>query len=104
MPIANEVTKTEWKHRLEQWQVSGQTIGVWCRENNIPIRIFYYWRAKLMPLSVVPRTRHNKFVELVDKTSGTSGISVECCDVKIYLARDFHPESLINCLKTLQKL
>jgi hypothetical protein len=104
MPKANNALKSQWKHRLEMWQSSGQTIAAWCREQNVVVHTFYYWRSKLMPATKVPSDSQSKFIELVDKPSGISGISIECCGVVLHIAKDFHPASLISCLQTLRKI
>src|ERR1700722_9219136 len=104
MSKASKALKREWKQKFEIWQSSGQSIAAWCREQNIAVHRFYYWRSQLVSSVKVSNDNQNKFIELVDnKPSGISGISVECCGFIVHLAKDFHPASLINCLQTLRK-
>ncbi len=104
MPAANKIAKAEWKHKLEQWVSSGKTMADWCREQNISIHTFYYRRSQLMSPVKVAGGDRNKFIELIDKPFGMSGISIDCCGVTVHLASDFHPASLIQCLQTLRKI
>lgn len=104
MSAANKTIKAEWKHKLDQWQSSGQSMAAWCREQYIPIHTFYYWRSKLNSNLNVTADNQNKFIELMDKPSGMSGITIEYCGFSVHLAMDFHPTSLINCLQTLRKI
>jgi hypothetical protein len=104
MAKASRAYKSEWKINLEQWQSSGLTIAAWCQERNIPVHTFYYWRKKLMPVNKIALKNKNSFIELKDKPSSISGISIECCGVLLHLTKDFHSESLIHCLQTLRKI
>jgi len=104
MANANPAYKSEWKLNLEQWQSSGLTIADWCRERNIPVRVFYYWRKKLMLSSKIALEKKSSFIELRDNQSTISGITIEYCGVILHLAKDFHSGSLINCLQTLRKI
>ncbi len=104
MPAAKEALTNQWKHRLEQWHASGQTIAVWCRERAIAIHVFYYWRKKIMPSKINPVQTQSKFVELFDSEDSTSGVSIDYYGITVRLAKDFHPESLLSCLKTLRRI
>lgn len=108
MPAENEALKILWTHRLEHWQSSGLPVKKWCREQGICKPTFYYWRHKLMPSSktptlLSPAASPSTFVELVDHCdSSMSGVSIECCGMTVRLSRDFHQESLRNCLQVLR--
>ena len=40
-------TPTEWQNIVEQQKASGLAIVTFCQQNNINIKSFYNWRAKL---------------------------------------------------------
>ena len=61
----------DWAKMLQEWVDSGLSGAKWCRENNIPINAFRYWKDKfkedglfqtsVKPISIVDE---NAFVEL----------------------------------------
>ena len=104
MASANIIQKEQWQELLEQWRSSGKPITVWCREQNISVHNFYYWRDKLLPSLKKSNPSPKQFIELHDKPSGVSGISLEVSYVKVHLAKDFDPACLVNCLQTLRGL
>ena len=104
MAKATPEFKSEWMLNIEQWQSSGLTMAAWCRERDIPSRVFYYWYKKLGPVSKKALENKSSFIELKDKPFSISGISIEYCGFVLHLAKDFHSESLIRCLQTLRKI
>ncbi|MEI8366153.1 MAG: hypothetical protein WCF65_07015 [Parachlamydiaceae bacterium] len=104
MSAASNTLKTDWMHRLEQWKLSGLSSVKWCQEQGLAIHTFYYWRTKLTPSLKTIIASPDKFVELVDNSPSVSGISIEYRGVSVHLSKGFHPESLMSCLKTLQKI
>ena len=104
MPAAKEALTNQWKHRLEQWHASGQTMAVWCRERTIATYVFYYWRKKLMLSKINSVQTQSKFVELFDNEDSISGVSIDYHGITIRLAKDFHAESLLSCLQTLRRI
>ena len=66
---------TEWSMLIDGQKHSGQTVAAWCREHNISIRRFYYWRKQLTPscscsskVSIIEPdiTSDNSFIEVTD--------------------------------------
>lgn len=66
---------TEWSTLIDGQKHSGQTVAAWCREHNIGIRRFYYWRKQLTPscscsskVNIIEpdRTSDNSFIEVTD--------------------------------------
>ena len=98
------IDPTEWKLKIEQCLSSGMSMSAWCREQNISIHTFYYWRKKLKFTRNIPLDNQGKFIELADKPTNLSGISIECCGLIVHLAKDFHSASLIDCLHALRKI
>jgi len=38
-----------WKDQLEKWKGSGLTQAQYCRENNLRVHRFLYWRKRILP-------------------------------------------------------
>lgn len=104
MASQNIISEENWKKLLEEWQSSGKKISVWCREHDIGVHVFYYWRDKLLPSSNKSKPNPKQFIELHDKPSGLSGILLEISGVKVHVAKDFDPACLISCLQALRTL
>jgi hypothetical protein len=72
MEVAANGTADAWRERITSQQASGQSIRVWCRENNHHEHAFYWWRARLglSPKSAAKRTQRRplkplRFAEVV---------------------------------------
>lgn len=98
------IDATEWELKIEQCLSSGKSMSAWCREQNISIHTFYYWRKKLRFTPNILSDNQGKFIELADKPTNLSGISIECCGLIVHLAKNFHSATLINCLQALRKI
>jgi hypothetical protein len=38
-----------WKDQLEKWKGGGLTQAQYCRENNLSVHCFLYWRKRILP-------------------------------------------------------
>ncbi len=45
--MANQDRVEIWRQRLVDFAQNGATVSVWCQQNGIPTRRFYYWRQQL---------------------------------------------------------
>ena len=45
--MARQVRLTHWAQIMHERKESGRSIRVWCRENNIKEKTFYYWQRRL---------------------------------------------------------
>ncbi len=45
--MARQVRLTHWAQIMRERKESGRSIRVWCRENNIKEKTFYYWQRRL---------------------------------------------------------
>lgn len=93
-----------WKAKIEQWQVSGQTIKTWCKEHNISYNIFQYWRARLGRVKPRDTSNNPPFVELPDGHSPCSGIELRIKEVSLHLSPTFDAVALAGCLRVLRGL
>jgi len=90
--------RREWEEKVHKQEASGLSISRWCRENQIPIHMFHYWKNRIFP----PTLDRLSFTELVDH-KGT-GLAIECRGVRIYLDKNFEPSTLVRCLTVLKAL
>ncbi|MBU1165287.1 hypothetical protein KKA15_07090 [Patescibacteria group bacterium] len=94
--------KAIWKSRILNQQSSGKAISVWCRENNILPRSFYYWRVKVFPKKI---DRLN-FIELKNTNNSSNdkknNIVIKYKGAEISVEKGFDITLLQNCLKALQ--
>ena len=88
--------RTEWEEKFRQQRESGFSIYRWCRENQIPPHIFYYWKERLFPKSL---TSHLSFTEL--SNAKTTGITIEYRNLRICLDKRFDLIVLKQCLSVL---
>jgi len=89
MSIASEKLSL-WRERVETQKKSGKSAASWCRENNLPVNTFLYWKGKL----------DKPFRELVDEDP-LSGIYISL-DGKIEIRRGFDILSLQEVIKSLK--
>ncbi len=45
--MARQIRLTHWAQIMHERKESGRSIRVWCRENNIKEKTFYYWQRRL---------------------------------------------------------
>jgi hypothetical protein len=96
-PISIE-KRNEWEEKFRRQKESGFSIDRWCRENQIPPHAFYYWKERLFPKSMIDSL---SFTEL--SNAKTTGITIECRNLRIRLDRQFDPIVLGQCLSILMK-
>jgi len=68
----------QWKTRIAEWQESGQTREVFCRERDLRISTFSYWRTKINKLesSESEPAMKGAFVRYSLPTSPSSQITI----------------------------
>lgn len=102
MSTSREARKIKWQENLAQWQASGKSAAMWCKEQEISFNNFCYWKNKLKKSSNNSEFNKNDFVEISDKPQDSSGIIIECQGVNIHLSKNFDPKTLMSCLYTLR--
>lgn len=96
-PLSEE-QRREWAKKLRQQYESGLSVLKWCRENQVSLNAFYYWKHKLSAQFI----DRSSFTELVD-TKATP-LVLEYREIRIHLDKDFDPQTLKRCLKTLREI
>lgn len=93
-----------WKQRLHEWKASGKSLSSWCSQKGIPYHRGLYWKSRLLPEeSTLPNNKSQKrFVEICEKDSSESGISIDAGGVRIVLSKSFDAETLHRCLNALK--
>lgn len=76
--------RNQWKEKILSQQQSGLPISSWCRQNNIPIHNFYYWKGKLFPK---PSLDQSSFVELQDNADKNAHSSIKSISIDIHRIR-----------------
>jgi hypothetical protein len=86
-----------WKERILQQKSSGLSIERWCRENQVVVCQFYYWKSKLF----LKRIDASSFTELVDTKN--TGINIEYNGMRIHLDPNFDAATLKRCLSVIRE-
>lgn len=95
--------KEKWKKRIDAWKASGMSIRAWCRQHNISHSTFGYWkRGKLSQSS--SKEKNSKFIELQDKRTEETGLSLSTKGLKVHLSKNFDSETLHRFLNVLRNL
>lgn len=91
-----------WKEKVHEWETSGKSANVWCKENQIPATTLVGWKKRLNHSSKNQRLESKKpFIELKDSSLSNSGIVLECHGVKIHIEQGFNNTVLKQCLVCL---
>ena len=75
---ARSIKSTIWKKRIEAAYAHAGGVGAYCRDNNLNVSTFQYWREKLVPKKIVSENpavvRPSPFVEVcLESTAGQVG-------------------------------
>jgi hypothetical protein len=99
-----EEKRKEWKRLVEQWEGADQKISTacWCREQNINYNTFLYWRERFRSGSI-RKVERSSFQELTHSPA-TTGIVLECNQIRIQLAENFDATTLKKCLRILREV
>lgn len=100
MPQAlSQEKRSAWANRIRLQQESGLSIERWCREHQIPVHNFHYWRDKLFPRTTL---RKDSFSEITDVHE--SGLSLEYQGLCLQIRRHFDPLTLKQFLTVLRSI
>ena len=89
----------EWKELICQQKSSSKGIYQWCKEKQIQLRNFYYWRSKFFPKTI----DKSSFTELTDHII-KPGITIEYRKVRIRLDKNFDLTTLKQCLNVIREI
>lgn len=75
--------KEKWSPIILEMEESGQSARCWCREHDVNVDQFYYWRRKL------GMNQQGRKVPSTQDTGGTPGIA----EIRLVLPQDHRPAS-----------
>jgi len=98
--------RQEWFKKIKIWQASGDSITRWCRNNDVPLASFHYWRKRLADSELEQSQSVSKerlaFVELHSNSSSASPwLEIHARGLRIALERGGDIDALRHCLKLL---
>ncbi len=98
-----EEKRQEWKQLVEQWEATDRKISMarWCNEQNINYNTFLYWKERFYS-GDIRKIGRSSFQE-VTHSSTTTGIVLECNQIRIHLAENFDAATLRKCLLVLKE-
>lgn len=96
-PASNE-KRLEWQERIQTQRESGLSIAQWCKENQIPTHVFYYWKSRLFPKTL----QRDSFTEL--RNAKDTGVVIKCGAIQIHIDNCFDPSTLKQCLELLTEI
>lgn len=111
----DEKKRVYWSSKLKAWQSSGLSAPKFCKQQNLSIHVFKYWKQKLskvfekstlVPVSIIPNkslSQHKQSLSVLG--SQGSGLSIHVDNrLQISIDADFNPKTLIKLVKTLESL
>ena len=104
--MIQDARQKKWMNNIAQWLQSGKSARAWCRENKVVYTTFLGWhhRLKCDSSSTVSLTTDSAlpFIELKEKPTTSSGVSIECSGILIHLASEFSSATLKKCLDVIR--
>lgn len=95
--LSSPETIRVWQEKIAQQQDSDLSIARWCKENQVVICQFHYWKSKLFP----KKFDATGFTELVDVKN--VGITIEYDGFRIHLDPNFDAVTLKRCLSVVKE-
>lgn len=107
------VLEQRWRERIKERRQSGLTVKVWCFQNELTERAYYYWikRFKVLdrqevvdhPFVEVPLSLENQ-CHLQKNERTNAGLTLSFGSYSIGIPNGFNPDTLVEIVKVLQKL
>jgi hypothetical protein len=94
-------TRLEWQEKIRKQKDSGQTMALWCREQQVNYQSFLYWKKRFN--SAQNTLVRSSFLELLDASEGP-GVHIEYKAFRIVLEKNFNETVLIQCLQILGRV
>jgi len=97
-----------WKAHIQAWERSGFSQNEYCRRHKLKNNQLTYWKTKFKH----ERSKHINFVPVPMKTAhqvqqtidpNDSGLAVQLGKIKIKIANNFNPDSLVKVVSTLEE-
>ncbi len=98
-------TRDKWQELVRQWEASQMSAKAWCLQHEVSYVSFISWRKRLRStLQVTANSPKASFVELIDRSTGLSGIEIQVQNLRLYVSTSFDSATLLRCLQVLEKL
>ena len=106
--------RVQWESRLFEWKQSGLSQSAFCRQHDLRLRSFQYWKKKLDPPAIseakLPEIEPVKIVQLSHDHqvtdfltgSGRYSIKLRVKDIIVELSDHFSSEALARLLTVLK--
>ena len=102
---ASEEARQKWKEHILKQRESSLSEASWCRQNNIDVHMFRYWRDKFFPKPPFARSAFKEISGIPKNVSAhTTGVSLECQGIYIHIDKQFDLLTLKQCLKMLKEM
>jgi hypothetical protein len=100
----SEEKRQEWKQLIEQWETADQKMSMarWCSDRNISYNSFLYWKEQFRS-GAIRKVNRASFQELTHSQPVSTGIVLECDQIRIQLAENFDAATLKKCLRVLKE-
>jgi len=111
MSAPNEI-KQQWREKILKQRESGLSIKSWCRQNDIDIHAFRYWRNKFLLKSNIDQLTFKKvsqqktlsFKLPIANSRKRTEMTIEYQGAFIYIDRNVDISTLRKCLKALKEI
>lgn len=100
----SEDSLSEWKEKISEQQQSGLSVAAWCRQHDIAVQRFFYWRDKLFPKLPLKKSDFAEVIKEQTARVDSSGVILKYCGYEIHLERNFDGSVLKKCLQMLLEL
>ena len=113
--VASQYRLSKWTEIVSRCRSSGQTVAVWCAENNINATSYYYWlrRIRKAACEALPSISGNNVIVPVDipfhevetdspDQESTTGIVVRIGTVTLEISNNASATLIENTLRALQ--
>lgn len=106
-----------WEEKLAEWKSSGQEIHTWCKEQQLDMKKFNYWKnrlhengekaaspvfAEVFTYSSAQESRSGR--DSSHLSQADNRLMLYCQGVRISVPDGFHPNTLLSLLRTLKRL
>jgi hypothetical protein len=93
----------QWKEHITEWQNSGKTREVFCREKNVTVATFGYWRTKIRKIESSHPQVKDGFVRCNLPSSPPMGYTIEWAEgMKLFLPGNLKFQELAALVRALK--
>ncbi len=112
--VKRQRTHTMWNNRLSEWEQRGLSQSKYCKDNNVNLRNFQYWKRKFKILNnpeVAKKQTEVKVVQLKNESivseqfnflNDSNPINLIINNIKVELKNNFSEEALRKLIKVLK--